>query len=322
MIVSRCPVRISLAGGSTDLESFLQEYGQGSVITFPADLYTYISLRADKFGLNGQDNKFVLNYMDREVVDSVEDIKNDVAKVCLRHFGSAPITCWFNSDVYSNGSGLAASSAYLNAFISAMNTHESLSMSQMEICRLSHELEKQFNPLTGYQDPYGSGLGGFKKLNFYYKTEPTAEILSTRILTGLSMYLVHTGLARRSTSVLSTIDTRRCLALIDVVKEMHEAILKRDQNKLLEMINEGWEIKKKTSKMITENHKIAEMDNFLSSNQDVLAHRLLGAGNGGYFLFFTSSDRDVSQISEGLQSRVIQIRVDNNGVVTENRGNK
>ena len=145
MIVSRCPVRISLAGGSTDLDSFLQEYGKGSVITFTANLHTYIALRADKFGLNGQDNKFVLNYMDREVVDKVSDIKNDVAKVCFEYFKSSPVTCWFNSDVYSSGSGLAASSAYLNAFISAMSTLQNRKISQLGICKLSHELENRPN---------------------------------------------------------------------------------------------------------------------------------------------------------------------------------
>ena len=322
MIVARCPVRISLAGGSTDLDAFLSQFGAGSVISFTANLYTYIALRADRFGLNGQDNKFVLNYMEREVVAEVNSIKNDVARVCFQHFNAEPLTCWFNSDVYSSGSGLAASSSYLNAFISAMASFKKVKMSQMEICQLSHKLEKIFNPLTGYQDPYGCGIPGFKKLNFYYRKNPTAEILSTDVLKGTSLYLVHTGIARKSTGVLSTIDPQKCLGLLDVVDEMHKAILEKDQLKLLSMVNEGWTIKKSTSKVITQNEKIVSMDSFLSSNPNVLAHRLLGAGNGGYFLFFAKSDYDVSAISEGLNKRVIQIEVDNDGVITENRGSK
>ena len=44
MIVSKCPLRVSLVGGSTDLQSFIDKYGYGQVISFPISLYTYISL--------------------------------------------------------------------------------------------------------------------------------------------------------------------------------------------------------------------------------------------------------------------------------------
>ena len=136
------------------------------------------------------------------------------------------------------------------------------------------------------------------------------------------MYLVHTGLARKSTPILSTVDPHKCHGLLDVVNEMYQAILEKDQKKLLTMVNEGWIIKKSTSPMIAENEKIIAMDRFLTSDPNVLAHRLLGAGNGGYFLFFANDDYDVSAVSNGLNKRVIKIKIDNDGVITENRGNK
>ena len=81
MFISKCPVRISLAGGSTDLDAYLQKYNTGSVICFSANIYCYINLNTDKLGLNGLDNKYVINYMKREVVSSAEDIKNDIASI-------------------------------------------------------------------------------------------------------------------------------------------------------------------------------------------------------------------------------------------------
>ena len=56
MIISKCPLRVSLVGGSTDLQSFIDEYGYGQVISFPISLYTYISLS------KRYDKKYVINY--------------------------------------------------------------------------------------------------------------------------------------------------------------------------------------------------------------------------------------------------------------------
>ena len=178
MINARSPVRISLAGGSTDLDSFLEKNDVGSVISFSANLYTFISLRKDLLGHNGQSNKFLIDYMKREVVDDSLEIKNDIARVVLSHFNTEPVTCWFTSDFYSSGSGLASSSSYMNAFIKAVSVHCKEEMSNYEICKLSHRLERKFNPLTGYQDPYGCGLGGFNRLRFSLGKDVLVESLS------------------------------------------------------------------------------------------------------------------------------------------------
>ena len=315
MIVGKCPVRISLAGGSTDMQAFVDEYGFGSVITFTADLHTYIMLRSDRIGLNGKDKKFVVNYMSREIEANPSNIKNDIARVCIEYFKPNPLTSWFNNDFYSAGSGLAASSAYLNSIIAAMASHKNISMSQMEIAKLSHDLERKFNPLTGYQDPYGCAIGGFKKLEFF----PDGRVLSLgydqSIFENIDLYLVPTGISRSSTSVLKTIDPRKCLPLLDVVSEMDSAIKNQDRKTFLNMIKEGWKIKKTTSSLIAQNAKIIELDNLISKSPFVLAHRLLGAGNGGYFLLFSDSRYNDLKTMDFLDSiNALKISIDTVGV--------
>ena len=95
MLVAKCPLRISLAGGSTDLQSFIDTHGFGSVINFPCNLYTYITLFQDKYGYNKQ-KKYIINYTRREEVDSLDEIKNDVARVVLEYFECdvALSRCW------------------------------------------------------------------------------------------------------------------------------------------------------------------------------------------------------------------------------------
>ena len=157
MIVTSCPLRISLAGGSTDLEDFIASNGYGSVISFPSNLRTHISLHSDVLGINRLKNNYVINYSEREEKTSVQEIKNDVARVVLDYFDCGPVGCSFTSDVFSSGSGLASSSSYLVSLIKAVTLHKGLGLSDFEICKLALDLERKFNPLTGQQDTYGCG---------------------------------------------------------------------------------------------------------------------------------------------------------------------
>lgn len=308
MIVSRCPVRISLAGGSTDLDAFLSKYGRGTVISFSANIYNYITLKSDKMGLNGLQKKYVIDYMKREVTDSIKNIKNDIARIALRHFNVEPTTVWFTSDIYTSGSGLASSTSYLIALINAIQTSLNLNMTRRELCHLSHKLEKEFNPLTGYQDPYSCGTGGFNRFDFKNNGTVSIENLDTNIFNKFDTYLIHTGQARSSTDVLKSIDPDKCLKLLDTADQMYECIMRNDNKGVLDLIREGWKIKKSTGK-ITENKKVVELDHLLENNKNILAHRLLGAGNGGYFLAFTEKDSKINVIQDKTEHRMVKVEV-------------
>ena len=58
MIVSSCPLRISLVGGSTDNPKFIEKYGKGAVISFPSTLRTYVTIHQDIFGTNSIENNY------------------------------------------------------------------------------------------------------------------------------------------------------------------------------------------------------------------------------------------------------------------------
>ena len=167
MIVSKCPLRVSLAGGSTDLEEFIETNGHGSVISFPCNLYTYITLFLDKNGYNATDKSYILNYTTREVAKSLDEIKNDVAREALKYFEIPPVSISFHTDVFSVGSGLASSSSYLVSLVKAIRTFQGRVCSHSQACAEALEIERKFNPLTGLQDAYGCALGGFKNMEFY-----------------------------------------------------------------------------------------------------------------------------------------------------------
>ena len=294
MYVAHCPLRISLFGGSTDSPYFIQDHGYGSVISFASTLKTYVTVNTDLFGVTSQDHKYRLNYSKREDVSSISEIKNDVIRTVLKYFNVGPLQINLLGDIYSQGSGLATSSSYTISLIKAISMCTGRDdMSPSEICHLAYDLERFYNQYCGMQDPYGCGVGGFKRMEFYEQRDAgnvcKYTFYPSNFFSICEMHLIFTGVTRNSKPVLENITHNfdKVAELLPIVDEAHNAISAGRWKKVLELVNESWEIKKKTSSIITENETIQEMDKELSSNETVLAHKLCGAGNGGFFLVFS-----------------------------------
>lgn len=285
MIVSKCPLRVSLVGGSTDLQESIETYGKGGVISFPCSLYTYITI------LKRYDRYYQIGYLKTERVANPSSIKNDVAREVIKYFNLPPVTVMFTCDIPSEGSGLANSSSYLISMIKAASDFLNLSFSQHRICEIALEIERSFNPLTGYQDTYGCGVGGFKRIDFTYQKNKQVEVsytyLSDKVLTGVNLYLIPTNITRSSTNILSTLDISKVEKLYNDVVDMHKSV--EDSEKFFEILNRGWLNKKNTSTKIN-NEELEELERQLKQKYSVLGLKLCGAGGGGYFLVATKDN--------------------------------
>jgi len=311
MIVAKCPVRVSLVGGSSDLQSFLEVHGRGAVISLPCSLYTYIGIHENHRG------RYIIDYSSHEEADKVSQIKNDIVREVFDRFEPKNyLTVSFNSDIFSVGSGLAASSSYVITMIKAMTTYLGLHMAEFDICKLALELERKFNPLTGQQDPYGCGMPGFKKISFHHEDDPTFEYLDSSFLDQFDVYMLYTGIVRNSTNVLKSIPVNKSKSILSLVDVMHQAIIDKDSDMFLEIINEGWQKKKTTSRLIMANDKLIEIDSMLSRNEQVLAHKLCGAGGGGHFVVFTSkgSSLGASSVFGKLSQRLTKVMLSASGI--------
>ena len=295
MIISKCPLRVSLIGGSTDLQEFIDKFGKGTVISFPINLYTYITLNK-----NIHSDSYRINYSLTEETLNPNDIKNDIAREVINYFNLPPVIMSFNSDIPSSGSGLASSSSYLIACISAACKFVNKNMSQSDICKLALKLERNFNPLTGYQDPYGCGIGGLKKYNFY-KDQITQELLSSSVIDDYNLYLIPTKIKRSSTKILSTLDLNKSHALLDLVVKLKTHI--NNEEEFFKIFNKGWENKKLSSPHVT-TPELLKVESDIKNKYDIKGIKLCGAGGGGYFLIFTKDN-----IKEEKQ-----INIDNLGV--------
>jgi len=292
MIAASTPLRISLFGGSTDTPAFIEKYGRGAVISFATNLKTYVTLNQDTFGFNRRDNKYIINYSRREEVAGVTSIQNDLVKGVLERYTTEPVTVSLTSDIFSQGSGLASSSSYLISLIKAVSIFNGISMTDSEICAAAYEVELSINPYCGLQDPYGCGLGGFKRLEFSKHRRVSVEFLPTRLFDVFDLHLIFTGVTRESKSVLEDVSHHvdKALPLLELVDLAYEALFDEKFDVVLELLNKSWKEKKTTSHLIAANPTIKEIDAKLAKDDRVLAHKLCGAGNGGFFLCFTSKE--------------------------------
>ena len=165
-------------------------------------------------------------------------------------------------------------------------------MTETDICKLAHQLEIEFNPFCGYQDPYGCGVGGFKRIEFLDDYRIKYEFLPTNFFNEYDMHLVFTGVTRNSRKILKNVtdNLHKVKPLLDTVDMAHDSIISNNSDEFFGIMSEGWNQKKQTSFAITENTKIKEIDRALEKNPTVLAHKLCGAGNGGFFLTFSKKD--------------------------------
>ena len=289
MYIASCPLRVSLFGGSTDNPLFVEEYGYGSVISFACDLKTYVTISQDKFGLNKHDHKYIINYSQREEVVNIDDIQNEVVKVVLKYFDMPPVQVTLTSDAYSQGSGLASSSSYIISLIKACCMFHGIEKTDTQICFLAYILELKINPYCGYQDPYGCGVGGFKRIEFYDINTIRYEYLPTNIFNHYDTHLVFTGVTRNSKKILKDVSQNldRVKPLLKITDTAYSLLKEDNYPQVLHQLNKGWCKKKKTSSSISSNQRIQEMDKVLEECESVVAHKLCGAGNGGFFLTFS-----------------------------------
>ncbi len=292
MYVASCPLRISLFGGATDNPFFIEKYGRGSVISFTSNLKTYITLHEDKVGFNKEGRKYLINYSRIEEVNSIDKIENEIVRYALDHFDCPPLSITMKSDAYSQGSGLASSSSYTISLIKAIIMYYDISLTDREICDLSYDLELKSNPYAGYQDPYGCGIGGFKRIDFERGGIVKYDFLSEDFFRYYDMHLVFTGVTRNAKNVCKyvTENLDKVKPLLETADIAYDILLSKNYDYFLELMRQSWLQKKNTTPVITENQAIKDIDKVLEENETVLAHRLCGAGNGGFFLTF--SDRD------------------------------
>lgn len=286
MIISKTPHRISLLGGSTDLLDFIEKYKCGAVVNFSINKYSYCIFN----------ETLVLT----EIEFDKKFINLPIIKLIYNHYKLPYFDCNFYSDFLNFGIGLSSSSSSVIGLLNCINFYLNLNLNEHDICNTCYFFEKKINKNAGFQDSYGCGIGGLKKISFQ-KENINVEILDESVINGLNFYLYDTKKTRNSNDYLSDLNYKYRYDLLLQINKYIDSNFNKDV--LLECINESYLLKKKSSKKINEN--LENIENYIISTYNPKAYKLNGAGGGGYYLLIHDT-----KISDDL---LIELKLDNKG---------
>jgi len=292
MIITRTPLRISFAGGGTDLSAFYHRE-RGAVLSTSINKYIYITVNR-KF-----DKKVRASYSVTEIVERASDLKHELIREALKVVGvEGGIEITSISDVPSRGTGLGSSSSYtvgllnaLYAFTGKLTNAEKLAA---EACRI--EIEICGKPI-GKQDQYIAAYGGMQFIQFNpdgtVYVDPVSCELGLRERLQRNLLMLYTGVTRSANDVLSeqSRNTEQngstmedLLRMRNLADQLKDCLCSGKLDGFGETLHAGWMLKKGLAPGISS----PEIDAWyeIARCNGAVGGKLLGAGGGGFLLLY------------------------------------
>ena len=297
-IMTRTPLRVSFAGGGTDLAEFY-EREPGVVLSTAINQYIYVTVKRHGSVFN---ESIRLNYSKSEQVQAIDQIENDIARECLKLLEiEPPIYVSTVADLPAS-TGLGGSSSFAVGLLNALHAFrgERVSAGQLaeEACHIEIDVLKQ--PI-GKQDQYAAAFGGLNCFSF--KAGGTVTVEPQRLnnggLTHLfdSIMMFWTGHQRDSSSVLSE-QKANTPAKMDSLLRMREHAFALQQlcssadfsiEKFGAILHESWQLKRGLSSKITTGQIDQWYDAAMAAG--AAGGKLCGAGGGGFLLFVAAPEK-------------------------------
>lgn len=303
MIISRTPFRISFFGGGTDYPVYYKEHG-GAVLSTTIDKYCYITCRyLPKFF----DHQSRLVYSKTELVNSINEIKHPSIRECLRFMEvTKGVELHHDADLPAR-SGLGSSSTFTVGLLNVLYALKGQMPSKMQLALNAIHIEQDLiEENVGSQDQCNAAYGGLNCFQFNGNHQISVRPI---ILTGEKMnqlqdhlLLFFTGIARTASDVAieQIRKTPYLLSELQTMKDMvseAEKILSRDVFELDDfgkLLHESWKLKKSLTGKIS-NNVIDEIYD-TARKAGAIGGKLLGAGSGGFMLFFIKPENKLKLI--------------------------
>jgi len=306
MIISRTPFRISFFGGGTDYPVWYREHG-GVVLSTTINKYCYVSCRYYPPFFN---NKYLIRYSHREEVNGASEIKHPSVRECLTFMNiEKGIEMVHTSDIPAR-SGIGSSSAFTVCFLNALYALKGEIVTKRRLAREAIQIEQHLiKENVGSQDQVACAFGGFNKIEFggeqeFYVCPITINREKLELLQSHLM-LFFTGFTRNASDIAGEQikNTKSKEAELKfIVETVEEAvnILNGSSNRIVDfgrLLHEAWSVKKKLTCHITTD----TIENIYETGlrAGALGGKLLGAGGGGFMLFFAPPEKH-QQIRERL----------------------
>ena len=323
VIVTRTPLRVSFAGGGTDLPEFYN-LEEGAVLSTAIDKYVYVTVkRHSELFLE----PVRINYSTTEQVNQISEIRNDIARECLRFLEiEPPIYVSTVADVPAS-TGLGGSSAFAVGLLHALHSlrGERVSAAQLAEEATHIEIDVLQQPI-GKQDQYAAAFGGLNLFCFGASgVTVQPQHIAKRKLDALfdSVLMFWTGRSRDASTVLedqrrNTVSKRDCL----VQMRQHARRLERmmangaiDAADFGAVLHESWAMKRSLSKRIS----TGKIDQWYQVAREAGAEggKICGAGGGGFLLLIVKPENKgaVRRALAGLMEMPIRPEVHGSRVI-------
>lgn len=316
VILSRTPFRLPLGGGSTDLPSYYQKYG-GFIFAVTINLYMDLFIKRPV-----SDDCVHMHYMKSEAVLSADEVKHTIGREALRMLDiKNRVLVFFAADTPS-GTGLGSSGACAVGLLKGLSLYKGRKMSNLEAAEQSFVLTQNLGLPDGKQDPYVCALGGFVVLLIDCDGKVVVEkpfinpLVEGRFIENTLFF--YTGVRRDSEPILSSQNKKSDFDLKHEIKtigkDIHRCFLNGDLDRFGELLDEHWNIKKAMSNTMS-NESFDAMYH-AAKKAGASGGKILGAGGGGYFMFYCRSSDVKNKVRKSLQEfnlREMSFSVERNG---------
>ncbi|HTT16653.1 MAG TPA: GHMP kinase [Thermoplasmata archaeon] len=303
MIITRTPLRISFAGGGTDLPSFYRSYGGGAVTSAAIDRYVHVLVNK-KF-----DRSIRVAYSRTENVERPSELQHGLFREAMHLTGlTEAIEVHTIADIPGEGTGLGSSSTLTVGLLNAFYAYQGILKEPAELAREACEIEiDRLHGASGKQDQYIAAFGGTEYFEFHPDdTVRVAPIpLSTRDREELSdhLSLYYTGVTRRADDLLHRQSERTATnqgaleRMRELAREARDAIAHRAFERLGTLLDEGWSLKRGLSSGIST--EAIDARYAAAKAAGAWGGKITGAGGGGFLLLLHPPERS-RQIAQAL----------------------
>ena len=292
MIISKTPYRISFFGGGSDYPAWYLKNG-GAVLSASIDKYIFISCRYLPPFFK---HKYRIVWSQIENVKNVNKIKHRAVREMLKLYKiKEGLEIHYDGDLPAR-SGMGSSSVFVVGLMNLLNNFSGKKIKKKKLAEKSINFEQKIlNEAVGSQDQIAATYGGFNKIIFKkgggFNINPISTKNKNIQALNKNLLLVYTGINRTAHEIaksyikkLNTSKRFYISEIADFVKEGERLLRKGHLDDFGRLLHESWEIKKSLSSSIS-NTNIDEIYNEFM-NRGALGGKLLGAGGGGFFLFY------------------------------------
>lgn len=300
MIITKTPFRMSFFGGGTDMEEYFRE-NKGAVISTTIDKFCYVNVRhLPPFF----DYSTELSYSKTERVKNIEEIEHPAIKNAMKMLDMHDIRLTYEADLPAR-SGLGTSSSFAVGMLNAFYALKGKYANKRKLADEAIDLERNLcQEAGGWQDQIAASFGGLNRIDFDkngYTVKPIIISNERKKKLNDNILMFFTGFTRFSSDIqkangkMSIEEKKNNLIKMYEMVDEAERILTDSSRNLDEfgiLLNKSWQLKRQTGKAISNSAIDKLYDKGIKAG--ALGGKLLGAGGGGFLIFYVQPEYQVN----------------------------